>query len=444
MTERLLILSADGHIGAQPKDYRPYLEPAFRGAMDDLLAEDAHWNELTRFEELAKDPEFCGWNIANRIKALDAEGVVAELMHPGVQGAALPFFSCANLPCSVDLQWAGARAYNRWLADAMAGAEGRLLGVGALGPCYDMDAVCAELRWLAEHGFVSVELPQSTYEKALPPLRDAHYEPIWAECEALGLRLALHAGWGVAQGDFWTYSAKFLEITGQSKEAFLERASEEMLANLASVEGQMDEAGVQVLMAPRRALWQMMVSGAFDRHPDLIVVTTELRADWVPGTLAALDARFRESDRPMKRLPSEYWASNCYITPSSIRDSEIALRHEIGVDRVMFGTDAPHPEATWPDSRAWMRHAFRGMPEAEARAILGGNAIRCYGLDPAPYEALAARIGPTVEEVLGAGEIDADLLDAFDKRAGLRLPAERVDAGVVRRLLEEDLAAVGA
>ena len=445
MSERLLIVSADGHIGGRPEEYRPYFDAAHRDAVDDLVQWTAHWTKVTGDEELARDPDFLGWNLKSRLAALDAEGIVAEVAHPGPQGTALPFFTCAYKPCSAELRWAGARAYNRWLADQLDASGGRLLGVAGLGPCFDIEQAKAEIRYVAERGFVAVEVPQCTYDSALPPIHDPYYEPIWALVEELGLRLALHAGWGVPQERFWEFGAIFAELTGQSKEKLRERASDEMMAKMGDMMSQIMEPAdpsLDLAWAPRRALWQLMVAGVFDRYPNLTLVITELRADWIPPMLAELDLRFAEARPPVKLKPSDYWARNCYATPSSIRPSELALRRELGVDRVMFGTDSPHREGTWPQTLAWIRHAFKGVPLDEAKAILGGNAIRCYGLDPKPLEAMAAKIGPTASEILDGGAVDPALIKAFDDRSGISRPAEVVNTDAVRKFFAEDMAAL--
>jgi len=49
---------------------------------------------------------------------------------------------------------------------------------------------------------------------------------------------------------------------------------------------------------------------------------------------------------------------------------------------------------TWPNTREQMLEAFRGLPEAEAAAMLGGNAARVYGFDVEKLAPVAARIGP--------------------------------------------------
>jgi hypothetical protein len=187
-------------------------------------------------------------------------------------------------------------------------------------------------------------------------------------------------------------------------------------------------------------MWQMMAGGVFDRHPTLTLVLTEIRADWIPPTLATFDARFERGDISTTLKPSEYFARNCYVAPSSPRDYEVAMRHEIGIDRFLFGRDYPHPEGTWPNTFDWIRHAFAGVPEAEARMLLGGNAIQCFGFDEAVMTGIAARIGPEPTDVLGAHDVDPALVEHFDLRSGYSKAPAVVDPDALTTALDEEIA----
>jgi Amidohydrolase len=142
--------------------------------------------------------------------------------------------------------------------------------------------------------------------------------------------------------------------------------------------------------------------------------------------------------------PSDYFRRNCMVTPRSIHAAEVALRHEIGVDRLCFGADYPHYEGTWPNSLDWYRAAFAGVPEHEARMILGENLLNWYPFDRAQVVEVGVQIGPTVEEVVGGHPVDDAPLDHFHKRSGYARPAEVVDTGAIDEALEEDLIGVGA
>jgi hypothetical protein len=198
---------------------------------------------------------------------------------------------------------------------------------------------------------------------------------------------------------------------------------------------------------PRRPLWQLTLGGVFDRHPGLRMVMTEVRSDWLPATLRALDEVFlRHRDRlPARYSPTEYWHSHCMTSFSFVHRAEVSMRHEIGIETIGFGRDYPHNESTWPNTLAWLRDAFGEVPENEVRLVLGENVIRFLGLDRAALAAVAERIGPTMAELGGdAPPVDPALVGHFDLRGGYLKPAEG-DAKLpeLLALLRADLAAVG-
>ena len=94
--------------------------------------------------------------------------------------------------------------------------------------------------------------------------------------------------------------------------------------------------------------------------------------------------------------PSEYVRRNVYYGLSG----PVALkalfdqRDVTGVDHLLWGSDYPHPEGTWPQTASILEQVFKGFPEADVRAILGGNAVSWYGLDEPALNQIAARIGP--------------------------------------------------
>ncbi len=450
MSENLLLISADAHVGGFPEDYRGYFEPRYRARVDELVVEDKEFvsrgisqdrysaEQLDRMDERAAirggglDGAF---DLKRRLRELDAEGVAGELLNPGHQLSTLPFFSPINKPQPADLRAAGARAYHRWLADQMADSGGRLFGTADGGPCVDMPAAIRELTWVAEHGFVSVQPPGSIADPALPPLTDRCYEPFWAACADLGLVINAHIGHGFPQVD---------------RGAMMMQPNPGLAVSLQSIPGneedrvavrrQANPDGARQATYPvRRFIWQMMMTGVLDRHPSLKIVLAEVRADWVPQTLAFLDAQFERGDAPMKMKPSEYWVRNFFVAPSSPRDYEVAMRHEIGLGQFLLATDYPHPEGTWPNTQNWLRAAFAGTPEAEARLILGENALACYRLDEAALRKAAAAIGPRVQDVLGAPPVSDGLIVDFDRRSGYLTPKEDVDLAFLAETFGQDV-----
>ena len=55
-------------------------------------------------------------------------------------------------------------------------------------------------------------------------------------------------------------------------------------------------------------------------------------------------------------------------------------RHEVGMRNLMWSTDYPHSDSTWPHSRKYIEEAFDGVPDDERHQLLAGNAIELYRL----------------------------------------------------------------
>jgi hypothetical protein len=88
------------------------------------------------------------------------------------------------------------------------------------------------------------------------------------------------------------------------------------------------------------------------------------------------------------------------------------MRHELGIDRLMWGADYPHLEGAAPVHRETLRYIFGGLPEEDLRRILGANAVALWGFDGDLLQEVADRVGPTVEDL--ATPIDlADIDDTF-------------------------------
>jgi predicted TIM-barrel fold metal-dependent hydrolase len=451
MSDNIILVSADGHGGARPEDYRAYMDPLALEHFDEFLEDLAIYTTGTsviasssgafspdRLAVFDTDDAIRsggldgGWDAQRRLQEMDRDGVVAEVCTQGYQNTMEPFYGPTSRVTPYDLRAAGLRAYHRWLADFVAASDGRFVGVGETSGI-DVDAMAAELRWCAAHGIRAVQVPGQVPDAELPPLFDAFYEPFWHACSDTGMRLVIHGGWGSTPQGMITMMASMME--GLDAEGLQAK-----FAELMEHGGGMPP----VETVPRRAMWQLMAGGVFDRHPDLQLILIEVRADWVPASLQLLDERFAQGDTPMKMKPSEYFQQNIYAAPSSPRPSEIELRHEIGVDRFLFGRDYPHPEGTWPNTADWIRATFAGVPEDEARLILGENAIECFGLDRDRLAALAAKIGPKPEDVLGDFHIDPALIEQFDFRAGYRAPATAIEADSISQSLDEDLARLAA
>ena len=175
----------------------------------------------------------------------------------------------------------------------------------------------------------------------------------------------------------------------------------------------------------RRALFQLILAGVFERHPALRFVLTEVGGSaWVIYELNSLDrlatgarndgsinAMFAaEAIDRLSMLPSEYFRRNCFVS-TILSSGEAAKREEIGMDRILWGNDFPHHEGTAPYTLETLRACLWDVPEAEVRQLTSLNAARAYDVDLDLLQALADEIGPTVEEIatpLAPGEVPDD------------------------------------
>lgn len=449
---RLTIVSGDGHATPMVPSIVRYLEPVLRSHVDDLIREDVAYVSgratparpprltVPAFDDrglVRGGGEFGACDPQLRLEQMDAEGIAGEVVLPATQVATLPFFSSVNAPWPPEIRAAGARAYHRWLADFMADCDGRVFGVADAGPCLDLDATVAELEWVAEHGFVSVTAPGNTADADLPPLSAAHFERFWAACADLDLVVTCHAGWNGEQRPMSEWSSPHPmgdgETTGGHDFELLHQMMQERGSPIRSF-----------LQQPRRPMWQLMAAGVFDRYPNLRLALTEIRADWVPATLDHLERRFAELRPPCARSPREYFADHCLVIPSSPHRSEAEMRREIGIEQFGFGWDFPHWESTWPNTLDWLRAAFSDASEEELRAIVGGNATRFFRLPGAELDAVAARVGPGLDDVLGDHPVRTELLDHFNRRAGYLRSADPVFTDELDAIVEPDLRGVDA
>ncbi|MFI1443007.1 amidohydrolase family protein [Streptomyces fructofermentans] len=392
--DRYTVVSADCHAGADLLDYRPYLAAAHHEEFDAWAA-----SYVNPYEDLVADTADRNWNSARRLAELERDGIVAEVVFPNTIP---PFFPSASLmapapsPGEFRRRWAGLRAHNRWLADFCAAAPGRRAGVFQI-LLNDVEEAVGEIRWAAAAGLTGgVLLPGTPPGSGLPELHSPVYDPIWAACADLGVPVNHHAGSASPPlGDEPAARAVFM---------------------------------VETTWFSHRALWHLVFGGAFHRHPGLRLVLTEQGSGWIPGVLDMLDyyhgrlvaaatrsataeARFGAGlADSMGARPSRVWRDNCFVGASFMRPHEVPLRERIGLDKIMWGSDYPHDEGTYPYSREGLRIAYAGLPREEVAAMAGGNAARVYGFDLDLLDAIAAKVGPTVEEIaepLGTPPADA-------------------------------------
>jgi predicted TIM-barrel fold metal-dependent hydrolase len=444
----VIIVSTDSHAGLRGDKWTPYFESKYHDLMPALAEDDRKFTELVEStgqfpfpaEELEvmdrrraiRDGGYAGYSDpVRRLKEADADGVSAEIIHASGGGHGIsPFIDGTSRRVTPEVRAAGCRAHNRFMVEYCAADPKRLIGVALFEPWPDMKTAIKELERARAAGLRYVQAPFFAgvpgMEKEHPPLWDRSWEPLWAACAALDMPFDVHAGHATRGTPD--------ETVAKVRQAVM--ASQEATNSMTEIFDQLFET--------RRPMWQLMWSGVFDRHPKLRLVVSEIHSDWVPATLEYLDRRAASSKTPMKLKPSEYWRRHCAAACTAIKPSEIAIRDQIGLETMMFGTDYPHYEGTWPNSLEWLQATFPGVPEKDARLILGENAIRFYGLDHAYLASVAQRIGPRPEDFLGKDHVvDPKLIERFHTRSGYSR-ASKFDLAELARAVDEDARGVAA
>ena len=149
--DRYVVIAADCHGGGEIHEYRDYLDPKYRDDFDGWVS-----SYVIPYPDLMGPEGDRNWNSAKRIRELEDDGIVAEVIYPNTIP---PFFPEASLKVQVpaagagdlDRRAAGLRAHNRWLADFCAQAPGRRAGIAQI-LLHDIDAAVSEIRWAKENG----------------------------------------------------------------------------------------------------------------------------------------------------------------------------------------------------------------------------------------------------------------------------------------------------
>jgi len=132
---------------------------------------------------------------------------------------------------------------------------------------------------------------------------------------------------------------------------------------------------------------EFIFGGIFDRFPKLTVFLSEYDASWLPILKYRIDRIERFPGlTPLKKPARVYVDENVFV--GIINDPLAAkLRHEIGLDRIMWGSDFPHPPCPYPHTRQRIGEILVGIPETDRAAIISGNVSRLYGIDVAALKA---------------------------------------------------------
>ena len=321
-----------GLVGGMGSAGRPYLPGEIHRS--DRMAEQGLYRDQSSGVMRPAIPEL-------RVRDQELDGVVGEVIY-GILGAA----SRLNDPEVTDVV---VRIYNDWVSEFCRKAPGRFAGIGCLSSGTPEDAA-VELRRCAELGLKGAELGMS---HDMLPLWHPDWEPIWVAAAETGVPVHIHTIGPQADTRWLRDPSTYRPWLATHMSAF----QIPMMAVIAAV----------------------IFGGALERHPALRVVVGEAGIGWLPYALERFDVEWEDQFKDLiPRPPSEYWRGQMFAT-FQIDRTGLANLEGIGEDTVMWGSDFPHPDGTWPDSLEILGPQLEGLGEETRRKVLYDNARRLYG-----------------------------------------------------------------
>jgi predicted TIM-barrel fold metal-dependent hydrolase len=283
-----------------------------------------------------------------RLADMDRDGVDATVMYGPV--ALLE----ADEPAVRQLCYT---AYNDWLAEFCAAEPRRLIGAGIL-PADDPTLATRELERLAARGMRHAMLLAAVAD---PPIYHPAWDPFWAAAAETGIPIGLHL---IVRPPDVSPDVNPLAASASN--------------------------GVQAPLQLVDPLAVLIFGGVLERYPNLRLVLAESGIAWLPFTIQRMDREYRKYQEvrdvwaargypPPRLKPSEYFRRQVWAT---FQDDAVglAMLSYIGEDRVMWASDYPHPDSTWPHSRQVIAAQMADLPEPARRKVVCDNARMLYRL----------------------------------------------------------------
>jgi predicted TIM-barrel fold metal-dependent hydrolase len=368
-----LVLSSDSHVFEPPDLWTQRIDKAFRhraprllriGDVDQIVLEDGQphagigliSNAGARFEapETISDHgrfeqvHSGGYDPAQHIADMAVDGIHGEVLYPSM---GLSLFMVADSA----FQAAIFRAYNDWLAEFCSVDSQRLKGLAMIS-LDDIQAGIRELERAAKLGLCGAMI--SEYPPEARRYMEPEYEAFWAAAQDLEMPLSLH-----------TATRREGKPTGSSVRTLKDASRRATKAFL-----------------PALSMCDMIFSGVFERYPKLFLAIVEFELSWVPYVLTNMEYAYRERHEEAfyrfadAMTPLDFYRRNVLLSFQE-DDIGVRLRDVIGVDNMMWGSDYPHSESTFPRSQEVLERILQGVPQEERAKVVALNTARLYHFD---------------------------------------------------------------
>ncbi len=281
---------------------------------------------------------------ALRLRDMDLDGIDGEVIY-GILGI-------GRWISDLELTNVIYQAYNTWVADFVKQQPGRWAALACI-PNHDPEAAAAELRRAAALGLKGADFAVAT---AVKPLWHRDWDALWQAAAECSMPISFHStGINTRRADDPQTQIQYDLQWRLTWISLLQIAGAEYLASV-------------------------IFSGACERFPDFKFVLGECGVTWLPHLLNRMDDEHAErSPVPGVPLPpSDYWFRQGYTTYQTEHGLADFLPM-VGDEHVIWGSDYPHPDGIWPDSRETIAHDLAGVPEASRRKVTCDNAGHLYG-----------------------------------------------------------------
>ncbi len=349
------LISVDSHVKVDPAEIKARMPSRFHQPWDDAMAADRaqHVEEMGGADPSVMAAGFSHeaftnagyFDAAERLKAMDRDEVECEVLYSEVS-------AFRHYPHMKEGWREASEAFNRFILDFSSVDPKRLVPAYQV-PLIDVEFAVKQVRALAADGAKAVHIPTFPAEVGLPEYYDERYDPVWATISECDMSISQHLGlvqslWDVFRRDPTPQKGIFTSQT-------------------------------PMRLAETIAFW--ILPGVLARFPDLKIVLVEPSLGWVPFYLDLIDS-FAAGPYDFPGLddkPSSYFHRQMYLT--FVDDPRgLEHRHALGVERIMWSTDFPHPATSWPNSQAVVKRNFDGVADRERDLMVAGNAALLYGI----------------------------------------------------------------
>jgi predicted TIM-barrel fold metal-dependent hydrolase len=305
-----------------------------------------------RWEEVPKT----AYDPLERLKALDEDGVDAEVLFPNPPGGT--FYEFGDREFELDV----VRAYNDTMSE-WARASDRYLPLAILPYLSDPQTIAREVERAALAGHRGINCQGET-PQSLPHLTDPYWDPLWAVCQERHLPVHIHGSAGLRAG------ASVRKWNGYSPR----QAHSAMTATSA--------------VTPAQVVPQLIFSGLTERFPRLKFVFAEAGIGGLNYVIAACDHEWeirRLWTRGLSSRPSETVHRQMFVN-FWFEAEGIKLRHDIGIDNIMWESDFPHVTSYYPRSWKSIERVLQGVPPGDRKKLLYENAMMVYRIESSVAE----------------------------------------------------------